>query len=142
MTTTTYINKDFLLEIKRQYYLKRALLSAMTMIEVVSTVISYIIQSVRTDMFSKWKKILTYRDTDEITSVEHYWMDGFCSRDKCSGPTQAMILANEDAIQRWRALMGPTKVYKTQYEARGTLRGQFGLSDTRNSTHGSVCITV
>lgn len=33
--------------------------------------------------------------------------------------------------------MGPTKVYKTQYEAPDTIRGMFGFSDTRNATHGS-----
>nr|XP_045612594.1 nucleoside diphosphate kinase 6-like isoform X2 [Procambarus clarkii]XP_045612595.1 nucleoside diphosphate kinase 6-like isoform X2 [Procambarus clarkii]XP_045612596.1 nucleoside diphosphate kinase 6-like isoform X2 [Procambarus clarkii] len=54
-----------------------------------------------------------------------------------SGPTQALILAHENAIQRWRLLMGPTKVYKTKYEAPDTIRGMYGLTDTRNSTHGS-----
>ncbi|XP_042860981.1 nucleoside diphosphate kinase 6-like [Penaeus japonicus] len=54
-----------------------------------------------------------------------------------SGPTQALVLAREDAIKHWRALMGPTKVYKTKYEAPYTLRGLYGLTDTRNSTHGS-----
>lgn len=33
--------------------------------------------------------------------------------------------------------MGPTKVYKTKYEAPDTIRGTFGLTDTRNCTHGS-----
>ena len=33
--------------------------------------------------------------------------------------------------------MGPTKVFKTQFEAPDSIRGQFGLSDTRNATHGS-----
>lgn len=41
--------------------------------------------------------------------------------------------------------MGPTKVFKTIFEAPDTIRGQFGLSDTRNATHGSGlmcrCIT-
>ncbi|XP_069160962.1 nucleoside diphosphate kinase 6 isoform X2 [Procambarus clarkii] len=55
-----------------------------------------------------------------------------------SGPTQALILAHENAIQRWRLLMGPTKVYKTKYEAPDTIRGMYGLTDTRNSTHGSA----
>ncbi|KAG7166005.1 Nucleoside diphosphate kinase 6-like [Homarus americanus] len=53
------------------------------------------------------------------------------------GPSQALILAHEDAIKHWRALMGPTKVYKTKYEAPDTIRGMYGLTDTRNSTHGS-----
>lgn len=33
--------------------------------------------------------------------------------------------------------MGPTKVYQAQYVAPNTIRGMFGLSDTRNATHGS-----
>lgn len=33
--------------------------------------------------------------------------------------------------------MGPTKVFKAQYSDPDTIRGQFGLSDTRNATHGS-----
>lgn len=33
--------------------------------------------------------------------------------------------------------MGPTKIYKTQFEAPETIRGMFGLSDTRNAAHGS-----
>lgn len=33
--------------------------------------------------------------------------------------------------------MGPTKVYRAQFEAPDTIRGEFGLSDTRNATHGS-----
>ncbi|XP_013414312.1 nucleoside diphosphate kinase 6 [Lingula anatina] len=47
------------------------------------------------------------------------------------------ILAREDAISCWRKLMGPTKVFRTQYEDPDSIRGQFGLSDTRNCTHGS-----
>lgn len=38
--------------------------------------------------------------------------------------------------------MGPTKVYKTKYEAPHTIRGMFGLTDTRNSTHGSGKINI
>ncbi|XP_044252824.1 nucleoside diphosphate kinase 6-like [Tribolium madens] len=54
-----------------------------------------------------------------------------------SGPSDFYILAREDAIRKWRQLMGPTKVFKTQFEAPDSIRGQFGLSDTRNATHGS-----
>ncbi|XP_064625796.1 nucleoside diphosphate kinase 6-like [Lineus longissimus] len=53
------------------------------------------------------------------------------------GPLSAHILAREDAIKHWRTLMGPTKVFKTIHEAPDTIRGRFGLTDTRNSTHGS-----
>ncbi|KYB26165.1 hypothetical protein TcasGA2_TC034003 [Tribolium castaneum] len=57
-----------------------------------------------------------------------------------SGPSDFYILAREDAIKTWRQLMGPTKVFKTQFEAPDSIRGQFGLSDTRNATHGSGSI--
>ncbi|XP_014470388.1 PREDICTED: nucleoside diphosphate kinase 6-like [Dinoponera quadriceps] len=55
----------------------------------------------------------------------------------CSGPSDIHILAAHDAIVKWRRLMGPTKVYQAQYIAQNTIRGMFGLSDTRNATHGS-----
>ncbi|XP_076656257.1 nucleoside diphosphate kinase 6 isoform X2 [Halictus rubicundus] len=55
----------------------------------------------------------------------------------CSGPSDIHILTNYDAILKWRKLMGPTKVYKAQYTDPETIRGMFGLSDTRNATHGS-----
>ena len=55
----------------------------------------------------------------------------------CSGPISPMILAHPDAIQHWRALMGPTKSHVARATAPHTVRGMYGLSDTRNSTHGS-----
>ncbi|KAL6260676.1 hypothetical protein P5V15_008196 [Pogonomyrmex californicus] len=58
----------------------------------------------------------------------------------CSGPSDIHILAAHDAITKWRQLMGPTKVYQAQYSAQDTIRGMFGLSDTRNATHGSDSI--
>merc|ERR1711976_1016628 len=33
--------------------------------------------------------------------------------------------------------MGPTKVFKTRYDQPDSIRGKFGLTDTRNSSHGS-----
>lgn len=55
-----------------------------------------------------------------------------------SGPCFVHILGRQkDAITEWRQLMGPTKVFKTRYECPDTVRGKFGLTDTRNSTHGS-----
>jgi len=54
-----------------------------------------------------------------------------------SGPTQAYILYKPDAIADWRALMGPTKVFRSRFEAPDSIRGTFGLTDTRNSSHGS-----
>jgi len=54
-----------------------------------------------------------------------------------SGTCHAHILARPDAIAQWRQLMGPTKVIKTRFEQPDTIRGMFGLTDTRNTCHGS-----
>merc|ERR1719361_3261703 len=61
-----------------------------------------------------------------------------------SGSVHAHILAlpsnsvnDSNAITTWRKLMGPTKVMKTRYSEPDTIRGTFGLSDTRTCSHGS-----
>lgn len=51
-----------------------------------------------------------------------------------SGPVVAMVLEGENAIARWRDLMGPTN--STEAPA-GTLRGDFGTDIERNASHGS-----
>jgi len=54
-----------------------------------------------------------------------------------SGTCHAHVLAKADAIADWRRLMGPTKVIRTRHEDPGSIRGSFGLTDTRNTSHGS-----
>ncbi|XP_034554885.1 nucleoside diphosphate kinase 6 [Notolabrus celidotus] len=54
-----------------------------------------------------------------------------------SGPMRAYVLAREDAIRHWRELMGPTKVFRARFTSPASIRAQFGLTDTRNTTHGS-----
>ncbi|KAL5457044.1 hypothetical protein EMCRGX_G034279 [Ephydatia muelleri] len=54
-----------------------------------------------------------------------------------SGPINPMILAHPSAVTRWRELMGPTRTYQAQVLAPYSIRGLYGLTDTRNSTHGS-----
>ncbi|XP_076004846.1 nucleoside diphosphate kinase 6 [Genypterus blacodes] len=54
-----------------------------------------------------------------------------------SGPMRAYVLARVDAVRHWRALMGPTKVFRARYTSPDTIRAQFGLTDTRNTAHGS-----
>nr|CAG4646692.1 EOG090X0HUX [Macrothrix elegans] len=64
----------------------------------------------------------------------------FCHRLKTfmrSGPIWALILAHPNAIEMWRNLMGHSKVCKIQYGNEWSLRGLYGLTDTRNCTHGS-----
>jgi len=50
------------------------------------------------------------------------------------GPVTIMVLEGENAILRWRDLMGATDPAKA---AEGTLRKRFGASIGRNATHGS-----
>lgn len=51
-----------------------------------------------------------------------------------SGTVVAMVLEAENAISRWRELMGATNPAEA---ALGTLRRQFGTSIQDNCTHGS-----
>ncbi|XP_058122629.1 nucleoside diphosphate kinase 6 [Anopheles ziemanni] len=54
-----------------------------------------------------------------------------------SGPSEIVLLSGENAIQRWRDIMGPTKVLKAVYSHPECIRSHFGISDTRNAAHGS-----
>lgn len=54
-----------------------------------------------------------------------------------SGPIHAYILAHPQATISWRTIMGPTKTFRAQYDASDSIRGMYGLTDTRNCTHGS-----
>ncbi len=51
-----------------------------------------------------------------------------------SGPVVVMALEAEDAIRKWRTLMGATDPSKAE---AGTLRKEFGASIENNATHGS-----
>jgi len=52
----------------------------------------------------------------------------------CSGPVVVMILEGEDAIKRWRDMMGATN-YKDA--AEGTIRRDFATDIEKNVVHGS-----
>jgi nucleoside-diphosphate kinase len=51
-----------------------------------------------------------------------------------SGPAIVMVLEAEDAIRKWRTLMGATDPAKAD---AGSLRKEFAESIERNATHGS-----
>jgi nucleoside-diphosphate kinase len=51
-----------------------------------------------------------------------------------SGPVVVCVLEGENAIARWRDLMGPTDSSKAP---AGTIRGDFGTDIERNAVHGS-----
>jgi len=44
------------------------------------------------------------------------------------------VLEGEEAIVRWRDLMGPTDSTKAP---KGTIRGEFGTDVEKNAVHGS-----
>jgi nucleoside-diphosphate kinase len=51
-----------------------------------------------------------------------------------SGPAVVLVLEADDAIKKWRTLMGATDPSKAEH---GTLRKEFAESIERNATHGS-----
>ncbi len=51
-----------------------------------------------------------------------------------SGPCVVLVLEADDAIKKWRTLMGATDPAKAD---AGTLRKEFAESIERNATHGS-----
>ena len=51
-----------------------------------------------------------------------------------SGPVVVLVLEADDAISKWRTLMGATDPAKAD---AGTLRKEFGASIENNATHGS-----
>jgi len=51
-----------------------------------------------------------------------------------SGPIVALVAQGEDAIRRWRDLMGDTDPQKA---APGTIRRDLGLDKEKNAVHGS-----
>jgi nucleoside-diphosphate kinase len=51
-----------------------------------------------------------------------------------SGPAVVLVLEADDAIRKWRTLMGATDPAKAD---PGTLRKEFAQSIERNATHGS-----
>ncbi|KAG0621469.1 hypothetical protein M758_3G022300 [Ceratodon purpureus] len=54
-----------------------------------------------------------------------------------SGPVVAMELVGENALCRWRMLLGPTSAEVARIKAPSSIRAQFGTDCTRNACHGS-----
>jgi len=49
-----------------------------------------------------------------------------------NGPVEAWVLRGPDAITRWRALMGPTHLYRALSQQPSSIRAKLARSDTRN----------
>jgi nucleoside-diphosphate kinase len=78
---------------------------------------------------------LTSREAEGFYAV-HRERPFFASLTKfmSSGPVVVLALEAEDAIRKWRNLMGATDPAKAD---AGTLRKEFGRSIENNATHGS-----
>ncbi|KXJ27753.1 Nucleoside diphosphate kinase 6 [Exaiptasia diaphana] len=90
-------------------------------------------------VIAKSKQLHWTKDEAERFYAEHKGrffynrLVGFMS----SGPMMAMVLSGESAITRWRQLIGPTHSYRARDVAPHSIRALYGISDTRNVTHGS-----
>ncbi len=54
-----------------------------------------------------------------------------------SGPIVALQLIADNAITKWRALIGPTNSDTARAQAPGSIRARFGKDGTQNAVHGS-----
>ncbi|OMJ09886.1 Nucleoside diphosphate kinase 6 [Smittium culicis] len=54
-----------------------------------------------------------------------------------SGEFVALVIRGEQAISKWRRLIGKTHPVRAKVDGTFSLRSKFGLTDTRNSFHGS-----
>ena len=64
---------------------------------------------------------------------DQYFFDGLCDF-MCSGRIIAMVLQADNAIAKWRKLMGATDPTKAE---EGTVRAAFGTAVRQNAAHGS-----
>ena len=82
------------------------------------------------------KRLHLYKEKAEGFYIEHKGKPFFEDLVKfmTSGPIQVQVLEGEDAIARYREVMGSTN---PQEAAPGTIRADFAVSIDANAVHGS-----
>lgn len=87
-------------------------------------------------LISSKKQLHLTKEEAEVFYLEHKDKPFFNSLIQfiTSGPVQVQVLEGEDAISRYRELMGDTNPQKAD---SGTLRSEFAKSIDANAVHGS-----
>ncbi|KAH7444963.1 hypothetical protein KP509_02G099800 [Ceratopteris richardii] len=77
--------------------------------------------------------------TAQILYFEHYRKPFFQEliNFMTSGPIVAMVLEHDNAVEKWRKLIGPTDPNKARIEQPNSIRAICGSSTTQNCVHGS-----
>merc|ERR1712025_145057 len=55
-----------------------------------------------------------------------------------SGEVVVLLLEREDAVQKWRDVMGPIDIAMAKKESPQSVRALFGTNAIRNAVHGSA----
>jgi len=88
------------------------------------------------------KQCMWTKETAEAFYLAHkhrFFYNRLCGM-LSSGPFLAIVLESadgDDAVAKWRKLIGPTHALKAKLSDPACLRAQFATSDTRNGFHGA-----
>lgn len=71
--------------------------------------------------------------------MDHHMLSLFCSellQFITSGPIVAMEILGDDAVCKWKTLLGPANPALAQTDAPDSIRVNFGHDGLRNAAHG------